>query len=314
MTNQTSSPESLTLNNLDLVADFTSLVIAENPLHTSFMKQSLQSMRKDTRAELTAYLSYCLTVGLTLAYLAESYNTIVHDTLMEQVFFEEHRRYRWSRFDELANAVYFDDAYMRKYMYGLAITSFLWPNHVALHDFFSRTFPQGRKGTYLEIGPGHGYYFMQSARMGDFERLLGVDISSASVALTRDMIRHFEIEKKCRAEVVEIDFLTFHEQDQEYSCIVMGEVLEHVEDPGLFISTIARLSGPSTHIFVTTCMNAAAVDHISLFRTGKDVEDIITANGLQIVESCYAPYVGKTLAECEENALPVNVAYVLRKA
>jgi hypothetical protein len=134
------------------------------------------------------------------------------------------------------------------------------------------------------------------------------------VALTRDIIRHFEIEKKCRAEVVEIDFLTFQEQDQEYSCIVMGEVLEHVEDPALFISTIARLSGPSTHIFVTTCMNAAAVDHISLFRTGKDVEDIITANGLQIVESCYAPYVGKTLAECEENALPVNVAYVLRKA
>ena len=118
-------------------------------------------------------------------YLVESYNTIVNDTLMEQMFFKENKRYRWSRFDELAHTVYFDDTYMRKYMYGLAITSFLWPNHVALHDFFLSTFPQGRKGTYLEIGPGHGYYFMQSARLGNFDRLLGVDISAASVAVSR---------------------------------------------------------------------------------------------------------------------------------
>jgi 2-polyprenyl-3-methyl-5-hydroxy-6-metoxy-1,4-benzoquinol methylase len=302
------------MNNAKLVDDFTSLVMTENPVHTSFMKRSLQAMRKDTHAELADYLSYCLSVGLTLDYLVESYNTIVNDTLAEQMFFKENKRYRWSRFAELADAVYFDDVYMRKYMYGLAITSFLWPNHAAMHDFFTRTFPQGRTGTYLEIGPGHGYYFMQSARLGDFERLIGVDISSASVALTRDMIRHFEINKKCPAEVIQADFLTFQEGSGKYSCIVMGEVLEHVEDPGLFISSIARLSGPSTHIFVTTCMNAPAVDHISLFRTGKDVEDIITSNGLQVVESCYVPYVGRTLEDCEAEALPVNVAYVLRKA
>ena len=302
------------MNSANLVEDFTSLVTAANPLHSSFMKRSLRSMREDTRTELTDYLIYCLSIGLSLDYLADSYNTIVNDTMMEQMFFEEHKRYRWSRFEELAHSVYFDDAYMRKYMYGLAITAFLWPNHVALHDFFIRTFPRGQKGNYLEIGPGHGYYFMQSARLGDFERLLGVDISAASVALTRDIVRHFEIEKKCRAEVVETDFLTFHEDNEKYSCIVMGEVLEHVEDPGRFLSAIAGLSSPFTHIFVTTCMNAPAVDHISLFRTGKDVEDIITSSGLRIVETCYVPYAGKTPAECERDALAVNVGYVLRKA
>jgi 2-polyprenyl-3-methyl-5-hydroxy-6-metoxy-1,4-benzoquinol methylase len=296
------------------IDDFASLVLTANPLHTAFITRSLESMREDTRAELTDYLNYCRSVGLSLEYLADSYNTIVTDTFREQMFFQEHKRYRWSRFDELADSVYFDDAYMRKYMYGLAITAFLWPNHVALHDFFVRTFPRGQKGNYLEIGPGHGYYFMQSARLGNFERLLGVDISAASVALTRDIVRYCEIEKKCRAEVVETDFLTFQEKNQEYSCIVMGEVLEHVEDPGRFLSAIARLSGPSTHIFVTTCMNAPAVDHISLFRTGKDVEDIIASSGLQMVEACYVPYVGRTLAECEKRAMAVNVGYVLRKA
>jgi 2-polyprenyl-3-methyl-5-hydroxy-6-metoxy-1,4-benzoquinol methylase len=302
------------MNTTTLVDDFTSLVTATNPVHSSFMERSLRSMRADTRAELTDYLNYCLSVNLSLDYLATCYNTIVNDTMMEQMFFEENKRYRWTRFEELAHTVYFDDAYMRKYMYGLAITAFLWPNHVALHDFFTRTFPRGQTGTYLEIGPGHGYYFMQSAHLGNFERLLGVDISAASVALTRDIVRHFEIEKKCRAEVIETDFLTFQQDSEGYSCIVMGEVLEHVEDPSRFLSVIAHLSGPSTHVFVTTCMNAPAVDHISLFRTGKDVEDIIASSGLQLVEACYVPYVGKTLAECEKHALAVNVGYVLRKA
>jgi 2-polyprenyl-3-methyl-5-hydroxy-6-metoxy-1,4-benzoquinol methylase len=122
------------------------------------------------------------------------------------------------------------------------------------------------------------------------------------------------VEEKCRAEVQEIDFLNFEEGNVNYSCIVMGEVLEHVENPGLFLSRIRRLSNPATHIFITTCMNAPAVDHISLFRTGKDVEDIIRSSGLEVVEACYVPYTGKTLAESEKRTLPVNVGYVLRKA
>jgi hypothetical protein len=61
-------------------------------------------------------------------------------------------------------------------------------------------------------------------------------------------------------------------------------------------------------------MNAPAVDHISLFRTGEDVEKIIVSSGLKIIEACYVPYTGKTLDECEKNALAVNVGYVLRKA
>ena len=111
--------------------------------------------------------------------------------------------------------------------------------------------------------------------------------------------------EKCRAEVLEIDFLNFGEGNVNYSCIVMGEVLEHVESPGLFLSRIHRLSNPATHIFITTCMNAPAVDHISLFRTGEDVEDIIRSSGLQVVEPCYVPYTGKTLAEFHDRKSPL---------
>jgi 2-polyprenyl-3-methyl-5-hydroxy-6-metoxy-1,4-benzoquinol methylase len=302
------------MDSTSLVQDFASRVVDANPIHASFMRRSLKSMRDDTRKELTDYLNYGLSLGLDLDYLALCYNTIVNDLRGEQIFFTEHGRFRWSRFADLANEVYFNAEYMRKYMYGLAITSFLWPNHVALHDFFVRTFPRDRTGIYLEIGPGHGYYFMQAAQLGKFDRLIGVDISEASVALTRDIVRHFGIDQRSKVEIEQKDFFTFTNVGDAYSCIVMGEVLEHVEEPGRFVAKLAELSRPETHVFLTTCMNAAAIDHISLFRTGKEVEDILTANGFDIVESEYVPYLGKTLDECEEKSLPINVAYVLKKS
>jgi hypothetical protein len=57
------------MNDPNLVNGFATMVTAENPLHTSFMKRSLRSKREDTHTELTAYLNYCLSAGLTLEYL-----------------------------------------------------------------------------------------------------------------------------------------------------------------------------------------------------------------------------------------------------
>jgi ubiquinone/menaquinone biosynthesis C-methylase UbiE len=203
---------------------------------------------------------------------------------------------------------------MKKYMYGLAITSFLWPNHTAMHDFFVRTFPIGVRGTYLEIGPGHGYYFRQAGNIGNFDRMIGVDISAASIALTRDIVEHMGMTSRAKVNLIESDFLKVSGDALDCSCIVMGEVLEHVEDPGQFLRAIARLSRRHTHVFITTCVNAPAIDHISLFRTAGEVEELIRRNGLELVDALRVPYAGKTLQECEAQRLAINVAYTLRKA
>jgi 2-polyprenyl-3-methyl-5-hydroxy-6-metoxy-1,4-benzoquinol methylase len=213
----------------------------------------------------------------------------------------------------VAEHVYFDAEYMKKYMYGLAITSFLWPNHAAMHQFFVATFPRGRRGAYLEIGPGHGCYFRRAAALGDFSRMVGVDISPTSVELCSDIMRHSPLKTAAEIEIKQADFLQFAGDGDGFSCIVMGEVLEHVEDPGLFLRKIGDLSGPDTHIYVTTCVNAHAVDHIYLFGKPSEVEDLAAANGLRCEERLIAPYIGKSIAECEAERLPVNVAYVMRK-
>ena len=296
-----------------LLDAFVEGVVAENPVHANFLRASRAAMSDATRAELIRYLDYCVGRGLAMAYIVDCYNTIVIDTQMEQIYFRKHKKYRCSTFKEVADRVYFDGDYMKKYMYGLALTSFLWPNHAAMHEFFVRTFPAAARGNYLEIGPGHGYYFRQAGTLGDFDRMTGIDISAASVALTRDLVEHSGMKTRAKVDLIEGDFLAVEGNDADYSCIVMGEVLEHVEEPARFLRKIAQLSRPDTHVYVTTCVNAPAIDHISLFRTPAEVEDLARHNGLAVVDALRVPYAGKTLVECAAEQLAVNVAYVLRR-
>jgi 2-polyprenyl-3-methyl-5-hydroxy-6-metoxy-1,4-benzoquinol methylase len=289
-------------------------IVAQNPVHAEFLASSMAELTDDARAGLVEYVDYCTSRGRTIEYLAQCYNTITNDTLDEQFFFMKHGRYRYSKYSEVADKVYLDAEYMNKYMYGLALTAFFWPNHAKMYQFFVRSFPRGKKGAYLEIGPGHGYYLKTAAELGDFDRLVGIDVSPTSVALTRDILEHSSLETTAQIDIVESDFLAISNDDRQFSCIVTGEVLEHVEEPGLFLRKIAELSNADTHIFVTTCVNAPSVDHIFLWRTTGAVEDLIRESGLEIVEPLHVPITGKTLEQCVKDSLPISVAYVLRKA
>ena len=298
---------------LDVVERFAEEVLKENPTHRSFVESSIMGMTGESRHELLAYIDYCISRGLSLSYLADCYNRMNIDIQMEQIYFLRHKKYRYSSFKEVADQVYFDNEYMKKYMYGLALSSFLWPNHAAMHKFFVNTFPKGLGGKYLEIGPGHGYYFRRAAALGNFTRMIGVDVSPASVELSNDIMRHYQVETSAEIQIQQADFLQFSDEGDPFSCIVMGEVLEHVEDPGLFLRKIRQLSLPSTHIYVTTCLNAPAIDHIYLFDKSSEVEELARSSGLAVEDYLAAPYAGKSVAECEAKRLPINVAYVMRK-
>jgi len=295
----------------DFKIEFMGRMAELNPLHSKFLTDAFSRLSEENSKELLRYVDYCEANNLNTEYLTDCYNVIVTDTQMEQLFFRKNRRYRHSTFKEVAGLVYFDDNYMRKYMHGLALTTFLWPNHLAMRDFFIRTFPVGLKGHYLEIGPGHGYYFTKAASLGSFDSMTGVDISASSVALTRDLLRYLGLNDE-RIKILEADFLNF-QASTPFSCIVMGEVLEHLERPGQFLEKIAELSSPQTHIYVTTAINSPAVDHLYLFRTSEEVETLMRDSGLAVTDKLCLPHVGTTLEESYERALSVNVAYVALK-
>jgi 2-polyprenyl-3-methyl-5-hydroxy-6-metoxy-1,4-benzoquinol methylase len=288
--------------------------IAEQyPVHRGFLTEAIDGATPEELDRLDRYVAYCLDKGLTLDYLAESYLTILGDTLDEQMYFREHGRYRHSTFAEVAESVYHDRDYMDRYMYGLALTNFLWPNHLEMARFLRRTLPRERRGRYLEVGPGHGFLLLSAVEVGSFDEMLAVDLSAASVEQTRSIIEHFHPDAPARVE--QRDFLEAADlEPSSFDAVVMGEVLEHVERPDVFLRRIAELATDDAYVFITTCINAPAVDHIYLWRTTDELEQMITDNGLRIVEPLRLPYEGKTLEESRAENLPINVAYVLARA
>ncbi len=292
-----------------LVAEITNI----NPLQSRFIAASLIELREAEHEDLMAYLSYAEKQNLDIDYLAQCYDLIVKDTLREQLYFQRHRRYRYSTFEEVANSVYFDDEYMQKYMHGLALTAYLWPNHRELHRYFSQSIPKNQRGNYLEIGPGHGMYMMTAMRESKYDSFDGIDLSPTSVAMTQALLDSGVFGQFDHYRVFEQDFLDGDSEPQKYSAVVMGEVLEHVEQPGVFLDRIREISTDDAYIFITTPINAPAIDHIFLFDSFESIQTIVLDSGLRIQDSLLVPYPGLTVEESMAQTLPINVALVLSK-
>ena len=303
-----------TINLPNKTMELLQLIFVSSPLQEKAILQSLGNATKTELDYLDNYLYYCEKNNLTMPYIAECYLLIIEDMMREQLYFLKNKKYRFSTFDEVADSVYFNDEYMNKYMYGLALTTFFWKNHVKIQRFFNDSLPKQMPGKYLEIGPGHGFSFMNAMRMANFDSYTGIDISNSSVQITKDLITHFVPDYEAKADLKVLDFFNCDSLAiGSFSAIVMGEVLEHVERPEAFLLRISELIKKNGFIFLTTCFNSPAIDHIFLWRNSAVLEALIGNSGLTIVESLYLPYQGMTLEQSFERNLSVNVAYILKK-
>lgn len=299
-----------TINRVDMLADN---IVEINPLQRAFIAESMADIRDDELQDLDAYICFAESSGVNSAYLAASYDLIVKDTLREQIYFQRHGRYRYSTFDEVAGSVYFNHEYMRKYMHGLALTAYLWPNHRSLHRYFVDSIPTEDTGRYLEVGPGHGIFMMCAMRKSRYWRFEGIDVSPTSVEMSRALLGSGFFGEFDGWDVVEQDFFASDMDSGGYSAVVMGEVLEHVEDPGQFLTRINTVSADDAFIFITTPINAPAIDHIYLFDSVESIEDLVIQAGLKVSDSLLVPYPGLSVEESVAQKLPVNVAMVLSK-
>jgi len=282
-----------------------------SPMHARSLAVALGGLDHEELQELHDYIGFCAQEGWGIDRLAAAYRVITEDTLREQIYFRRTRRYRHSTFKEVSDSVYFDSEYMSNYMYGLALTLFLWPNHLQIVRFFRRVLPRNSHGRYLEIGPGHGAFFRYAARHGSFGSCLGVDVSPTSLQMTQRLLESDESIPLARRQLLLTDFLEATALDGTYDAIVMGEVLEHVEQPLLFLQRIKALAARGAFIFITTAVNAPAIDHIYLFRSVAEVKELAVAAGLRIVDALATPYTGCSMEETVQQGLPINVAMVL---
>lgn len=295
-----------------LIDELIQEILRINKLQSNFLADSVKALSKSDTQVFTQYLNYCLDQQLTLGYLAECYDLIVKDTFTQQLYFKRHGHYKYSSYAEVESLVYRNEEYMSMYMYGLAITTFLWPNHAQMKHFFKEMLPKTQSGRYLEIGPGHGFHMMEAMQSSQYDQFLGVDISPTSVFLTQKILSSRYFGRFENYSIKECDFLAWEPNDQ-YDAVVMGEVLEHVEQPQKFLKKIAALTHNTSHIHVTTCINSPAIDHIYLFGHAQQIADIVQASGLYIKHQLLIPYQSTTLAQSEQDKLPINIALILGK-
>jgi len=281
-----------------------------NPLQGQFVEDNIVNLTIEEKQSFASYLHYCQKQDISTAFLASSYDLIVRDTFKEQVYFQRHKQYRYATYAEVAQSVYHSPEYMSKYMYGLALSAYLWPNHREMHNFFLSQLPKNNDGNYLEVGPGHGFYFMQSMRHSNFKHFTGVDISATSVEMTKSILSSNHFGQFSHFDINQCDFLNW-ETSKKFDFIVMAEVLEHVENPQLFLKKIKDSLTTTGKAFITTCINAPAIDHIYLYRSIDELIAQVNDENLVVIEQLIVPYLHLSLEETMAKQLPVNIAMSL---
>lgn len=285
-------------------------IITVNVMQKRFVEKSIDSLTPEHRYDLDSYIQYCLKTGHSITFIAQCYNLLVKDTLNEQIYFKKHNTYRHSSYNEVSGSVYFNDDYMKQYMIGLALASFLWPNHVTINQLLTDTLPKEIDGLYLEIGPGHGFNFIHAIKTTRYSKFTGIDISPSSVELTKNILKSGFFGEFFNYDIIQQDFLSWN-TNAKFDAIIMGEVLEHVENPVAFLKKIKNISMDTSYINITTCINTPAIDHIYLYRSLEEIENHVRSAGLCVKKTLSVPYGNTTLSESEAQSLPVNVAMIL---
>jgi ubiquinone/menaquinone biosynthesis C-methylase UbiE len=288
-------------------------ILRRKPMHRKFLQETLKELTEVERAEAEHYISFLRKEGATINNLAESYVTLVADMFREEMHFKDTGRYRCSSYEEAASAIYHNSEYMRKYMIGLALSSFWWVNHVKMRRFFCKHVAGKTGNIYREIGPGHGLYFLDAMRKANFNTYEGVDISATSVSLTERIINSGYFGNFPKAHIRQADFISA-DFPQPADALVMGEVLEHVENPERLLRCAHAVTKDSAFVFLTTCFNSPAVDHIYNPGSLGVLEELICKSGFKIIDNCVLPKQGCTMEQCTENRLSVNVALVIAKS
>lgn len=125
----------------------------------------------------------------------------------------------------------------------------------------------GSVGSILELGIGHGY------TPGLFNAACDRHVIIEGSQLVIDLFR--EKSPEFTGEVVFSYFEEF-DTDERFDAIVMGFVLEHVDDPGMLLARFKKFLKPGGHIYVAV-PNAKSMNRRLGVELGK-IDDIYSLN------------------------------------
>lgn len=286
-------------------------VASRNPLQAKHLAGLVPRMAAEELAfaeETASVLSATLlALDADLDRFVESYDRMCRDFLKEQVRFQQTGRYSAASAEASNEAVYQRPEVMQAYMEGLLLSYLFWPNHSAMLAFFRRGLPVEAPARFLEVAPGHGLFSALVLRRFPSAEATLLDISATSLDLARRVLPAFA-PGASNVSFVAGDFLAA-ETEGPFPLVVMGELLEHVDEPRRPLRRAAELVRPGGRLFLTTCANCPAVDHVFHFRSVASIRGLIAHEGsFSIEEDLALPVDPVPPDRWEEERVTVNYA------
>ncbi len=263
-------------------------ISAKDSLHANYLNHFFRDQDDDYFKIASNYLEiYCNFLidayKVDLDYIVDSYLSLVYDVLVEQTRFMRKGSYRYSTLKEAEENVYSNREFMFKYMIGVALTTFFWKQHYEMFVFFKKAISLSQYGSYLEIGCGHGLYFIDAIKAGKHAKYQAYDLSETSIDVTEQLIKYTFGEKPDNVTLNLKDILEVNEAEK-YNFITMGEVLEHVEEPQALLERVYSFLADGGIFYLTTCANAPVIDHIYLFNSADEIRLMIKNAGFIVQE------------------------------
>ena len=246
----------------------------------------------------------------------KAYVTICIEFLKLQRQLEKTKSYLYSTEEETLAAVYKNkDLFCGYYLEGLLLTEALWPNHFMLLKNFQDSFlpTLSPETKVLEVGTGMGLYLRYMLKSAPTLNYTGIDISPYSIDFAKRFVSDLQTQKSqlefIQASVTDPNGLRF--QSNVFGCVIMGEVLEHIEKPLAALGELIRITKGGGHLFLTTVVFAAAIDHIYLFHNAEEVSQLCVKAGWEIEKTWVYPLHESDLPDMSDR--PMNIALILRK-
>lgn len=262
----------------------------KDKLHSKKINGNLNVLLEQYPAQFKELLglvhAYFSNRNIPVEQIADDYLKMIDDMRKEGLYFYRHGKYRCDNQSIAYEQVYSQKDIMSYYMHALLISQILWKHHFNIFIYFQenlkKLFPHKEQLSIMDVGPGHGFFsFLVKKEFPGYQKIDLVDISETSLAMTRQIIG------------LDGDKINYHLKDifdydgtETYDFIVLGEVIEHLDNPKAILSKLSDLLTEDGLLWVTTPTNSPALDHVYLFKTKEEVLELIEASGLEIVDDC----------------------------
>lgn len=271
------------------LSKITDKITEGNPLQKKKIINQLKKYDNKTLSDLEKIALDIIIVSkknkFTIKNISKFYNDLCIETMQEQLYLKKFNTYRSIKEKKSNLKLYNSNFKMKKYILALMLTQIYWNSHVKIFKWYKKKIKNLNLNYFLEIGSGHG---LLSKELIKKKNLKGVicDISQQSLNFTKKILGNFV--KSNKIEFKKIDFFNL-KPNKKFDFVVMGEVIEHVDNPIKFLKKVKTIITKDGKIFISTCANCAQVDHIYHFKSIEQIRNLIKKTKLKIMSELISP-------------------------